>query len=173
MNKIKKATIIISAAVIPLLSTAAEMPKALKGTWILDAKATEAFIQTSPRWKPEDGKYLPMIMKRMSQVLYTFKDDSIIAAMRGKDQALPISSVKRDGNSYVFEGEARGKAVTLTIIPKKDGMINIRSSAHNDMDYYVWKRGTLPKEEGPSDSALVVDVIKESMKEPSNRMAGD
>lgn len=172
MNRIKKMTMIVSAALLPIYSMAVEMPKELAGTWILDAKATESFIQTSPKWKPGDEKYLPMIMKRMSQVLYTFKNDSIIAAMRGKEQALPISSVKRDGKNYVFEGTAKGKPVTLTIIPKKGGMINIRSSAHNDMDYYVWKRGTLPKEKGPSDEALVIDAVKEGMKESSNKTNG-
>ncbi|MBF0198535.1 MAG: hypothetical protein HQL32_12535 [Planctomycetes bacterium] len=146
MNKFKQLAVILLATAFPLIGFAAEMPKELKGTWILDAKASEAYIQTSPKWKPKDAKYLPKIMKRMSQVLYTFKDDSIIAAMRGKEQAFPITSVEREGENFLCKGNIKGKEVTLTVSLRKDGVINIKSSTTDDMDYYIWKRGELSKE---------------------------
>ena len=44
-------------------------------------------------------KYLPMTMKRMSQILYEFKGGAAGATMRGRSQTVAITLNKRDGES--------------------------------------------------------------------------
>lgn len=37
------------------------------------------------------------------------------------------------------------------------------------MDYYLWKRGRLPDEKGPSEKSLAIEVMKKSLEDPSNK----
>lgn len=132
----------------------AEMPGELKGTWVLHAEATETYMKTSPKWKEEDKKYLPTIMKRMSQVQYEFEGSAIIVSMRGKQQTVSVVLKKNNRKEYMFEGTIQGKAVTMTVSFVDDGIIRIRSSATDDMDYYLWKRGRLTDKSGTDDESL-------------------
>ena len=118
----------------------ADMPEALKGDWVIDAPASEVHMQTSPKWKPEDAQYLPMIMNRMAQVRYAFAGDTITVSMRGKQQPLPVTLAKSEDKRWIFEGLAGEQTVTLTVSLNEAGNMNIRSSATDDMDYYLWKR---------------------------------
>ena len=121
----------------------AEMPKDLKGFWILDAKATAAYMQTSPKWKAEDAKYLPRIIQRMSQATYLFEDGKITVSTRGRQQPLDVVLKTSEKPRYVFEGNVGDQALTLPVSITEAGNLNIRSSATDDMDYYLWKRGKL------------------------------
>lgn len=168
---------VLAAVTILLLSATealAEMPQELKGSWILHAQATEDYVKTSPKWKAEDSKFLPTVIKRMSQVLYEFKDSAIIVSMRGKQQAIPVVLTERNAKRYVFEGTIRNTIVTMTVSFVDDATINIRSSTTDDMDYYLWKRGQLTNKAGADDKSLAIEVGEKVLENSSNKTdAGD
>ena len=147
-----------------LTTSMAEMPDTLKGSWILNADATSLYIKTSPKWDASGEKYLPTILKRMSQMAYVFNDKAIVVSMRGREQALPVTLSSSEDKTYVFDGELRGKSVTMTVSFIDETTINIRSSATDDMDYYLWSRGEVPGEDGPSDEELATEVMKKAME---------
>jgi len=162
--------VLVSMIIVATSATvaSAEMPKELKGSWILDAQATQKYVKTSPKWKAEDEKHLPMIIKRMSQMQYKFTDDAIVMSMRGREQVIPVSLKKSDAKKYVFDGKLRGQDVTMTVFFMDDATINIRSSATDDMDYYLWKRGSLASKEGPSDKSLATEMMQKALENTSN-----
>lgn len=149
-------------------ATLAEMPEELKGTWILDAQATEHYIMTSPKWKPETAKYLPTIMERMSYYVFEFDEGVIIASRRAKKETLPVALKENDKKKYVFKGEIRNQTITMTVTFVNDTTINIRSSATDDMDYYLWKRGRLDKNRiSKDDRSQPIELMKKALNNSS------
>jgi len=146
MRKIEAVLAALVMAAVSTTAIAAEMPKELKGSWILNAEATTEYMKTSPKWDEATAKHLPMIIKRMSKLVYLFEDDVITVSMRGKGHALPVVLKSTDKKTYVFEAKAGKRVITLTVSINDAGNLNIRSSATDDMDYYLWKRGELAKE---------------------------
>ncbi|MBW2664449.1 MAG: hypothetical protein JRD93_21350 [Deltaproteobacteria bacterium] len=174
MKRIEHVLMALVIVVISATPVLAEMPKSLQGTWIIDAEATETYIKTSPKWKAEDAKYLPTIMKRMSQVVYEFDDDSITVSMRGKKQPLQVALKQSEKKSYIFEGNVGDKVFTLTVSITDEGNLNIRSSATDDMDYYLWKRGQPDNKAEVDDKKLAIELMKKSLENSSNKSdAGD
>ena len=151
----------------------AEMPKILQGTWIIDAKATETHMKTSPKWKAEDANYLPTIMKRMSQVVYEFDDDAITVSMRGKKRPLQVVLKQSEKKMYTFDGNVGDRVITLTVSITDKGNLNIRSSATDDMDYYLWKRGLPDKEAKVDDKKLAIELMKKALENSSNKPDAD
>ena len=172
MRSLVKALAVLAILTLPVTTAWAEMPNELKGSWILDAPATEEHLKTSPQWKAEDAKFLPTILKRMSQFLFGFEEDAIVSTMRGRQQVIPVELKEKSGHTYVFEGKVRDQTITLTVSFVDDRTISIRSSASDDMDYFLWKRGQLAEEAGPSDASLATEILEKATKTPSNQ-AGD
>ena len=169
MGNIGKVLVVLAILAVPVTEAWAEMPKELKGSWILDASATEKHVTTSPQWTAEDAKYLPTIMKRMSQFVFEFEEDAIVSSMRGKQQSLPVVLKENSGKTYVFEGTIRDERVTVTVSFVDDRTINIRSSATADMDYFLWKRGRLTDKAGADDKSLAIEVMKKALEGPLDK----
>lgn len=148
-------------------SALADLPAQIAGSWVLDADATETFIKTSPKWDAEGAKYLPTILKRMSMVEYTFKEGSITATMRGKEQKIDATLVKTEGNTHIFEVKAGEKTITITCLVNEKGQLNMRASNSDDGDYYLWKRGTTDAANDVSDHALNTKIIEKALEEPA------
>ena len=169
MTSIRSHLLALALALFPTLH-AAEMPAALKGSWILDAAKTEANIKASPKWKPGDEKMLPTIFKHMAQVLYSFNDEQVAASRRGKEMSIPIEKVESDADKHVISCQVQDKPMTITVTFVDKDTINIRSSMTNDMDYFLWKRGSLEGTDGPSDAALATEAAAKALEkkaEPS------
>ncbi len=174
MSNIEKVLVGLAMMSISITGAWAEMPKELKGSWILHASATETHMKTSPKWKAEHAKYLPTVMKRMSKVLFEFGDNAIVASTGSKQQTLPVMLKESSRTKYVFEGRVREKSVTMTVSFVDDRTINIRSSATDDMDYYLWKRGSLTNKAAADDKSLAMELMKKSLEEFSDKTdAGD
>lgn len=165
-NTMKKP--LITTIILTLLAglASADMPSALRGTWILDAEATVKNLKTSPKWKAEDEKYLPSILKRMSQIEHGFTHDEVTVSFRNKKQSIQVDAVKKDENKYLLSAKAGEHEITLTVTLKSGNRINIQSSATDDMDYYLWKRGALSKDKGVSDQKIVTEILKKSLESP-------
>lgn len=148
--------------------TMAEMPELLKGTWVLDVKQTKNNIMDSPKWTPEGEKYLPRILKRMSNSIFLFEDGAITFQGKVKKEAIKVVLKESSKERYVFDVISDNRDMTVTVSFLKD-IINIRSSNTDDMDLYLWKRGTLSnnslKQENKSEA---IDLMK-SMLNSSNK----
>lgn len=169
MRHIGRALVVLAILSLPVTAAWAEMPRELKGSWILDASATEERLKTSPKWTAEDAKYLPIVLKRMSQFLFEFEEDAIVSSMRGQRQIVPVVLKESSGERYVFEGKMPDRTMTLTVSFVDDRTINIRSSETDDMDYFLWKRGHLTGEAGPDDEALATEIMERALKDSSNK----
>ncbi|MDJ0945892.1 MAG: hypothetical protein QNJ30_20690 [Kiloniellales bacterium] len=168
MSNIGRALVISAILAAPATGAWAEMPKELKGSWVLDVAATERHVTTSPQWKAEDAKYLPIFVKQMSQFVFEFEENAIVSSMRGRRQILPVVLKENSGKTYVFEGTIRDKSVTVTVSFVDDRTINIQSSATDDMDYYLWKRGQPTDKAGADDKSLAIEIMKKALETPSN-----
>jgi hypothetical protein len=119
----------------------AEIPEILKGTWILNAEATEAHMKSLPQWKEQDAKYLPMVLKHMSAYEQSFTDTELVLSINGQEKMKgPLSFEQKEGDNYILSTKLNGKDVILTVNQTNDGNLIIKSSATNDMDHYLWKQ---------------------------------
>lgn len=168
-------SVVLGLAIMVLSATGAmaEMPVRLKGTWILDAEATAALMKTSPKWKAEDEKYLPTILKRMSLMLYEFEDHAISVSMRGKKQVLAVVLQESSAKKHVFKGTVEGETVAMTVSFVGDATIKIRSSSTDDMDYYLWKRGRLTGAADADGKSDAIEIMKKSLTTPSGERAAN
>lgn len=168
-------TILILTFAIGLLSSlraAGEMPAAIEGSWVLDAEATKAKLRATPDWKAEDEKFLPTVLKRMSQVSYAFKKGEVVASRRGKQRSIPIDSVKSDDGRYLLTGKVGDQELTFTVTLVDEETLNIRLSLTNDMDHFLWQRGTLEAVNGPDDDALAIEAAAKALEEDTDRRDG-
>lgn len=162
----RRACVVFSVVMCVVMGVFAEMPDELKGSWVIDEAATTEFMKTSPEWKTDNAKFIPSILKRMSQVVYLFEGDTICVSMRGKTQTLPVTLKETRAEKYLFETQVRNETVTMTVSFVDADTINIRSSSSDDMLYYLWTRGTPTSDAVPSDSALAIDVMTQAIVTP-------
>jgi hypothetical protein len=167
-----KAFILTGIAVIAMPAMGlAEIPKELKGTWVLDIAPTIKHMKTSPGWNDQTEKDLPPIMKRMSQVMFEFTDDSLVLSVRGKKNTIPVSLKSTQSNVYIFERNVGEKQSILTVSITKGTNIIFRSPTNNELDSCLWKRGRLTKAQGPRDEALALELAMTGNKKPSDKPA--
>jgi hypothetical protein len=159
-------------AVMALSATAlAEVPKELKGTWVIDLVPSIQYMQTSPRWTDQTATHLPPILQRMSQVMCEFTDDSLVLFKGEKKKTLPISLKSTQSNVTIFERHVGGQLHTLTVSITNGTNINFKSSTNTDLDFYVWKRGRVTKEVAASDVALALELALRGNEEFSDKPA--
>lgn len=155
-----KAYILISITALALSATAlAEMPKELKGTWVLDVDATVKQMKTSPGGNDQARKRFTEIVKRMSQVMFEFTNDSLVLSIGETMRTLTVASKNNQANVSVFEGKAGEEPFTLAVSVANETNINFRSSLNNDLDSCLWKR------RGVSESAALSAVNRSIMPE--------
>lgn len=131
---------VVLGAVVASASIGAEMPEELKGTWVLNQEATQEYVKQSPKWKAGDEKTLPLMLKAMSRIRYIFSEKSVTVVIGERKQELPVTLKEHKDGKWVFTGAVEGKQFTLTVTLDKKGNLNFRSSASDDMDYYLWQK---------------------------------
>jgi hypothetical protein len=164
----------LAVVAISTTSALAEMPKALKGSWILDAEATEANFKASPEYDEEAAKFLPMIFKQMSKAVFEFDDGVIALTERGKKQPIPITLKENDGKKFIFEAKLGKDVLTFTITLNDKGNISIVNSKSDNMDLYLWKRGVPDKKAKVTDAELGAEIAEKVVNDPSaKKTSGD
>lgn len=127
-----------------ITAAATKKHMALKGTWIVDAGATEEFLKTNPL-SAKDAQWFPMIAGYMFQAIVEFDDEAItLSAYTGENkttfQILPQQSGEM---KYISETRRRDSgADTLIVSILNDTNIKI-SGLENQMNYFLWKREKL------------------------------
>lgn len=145
---------------IALSATAwAEVPKELKGTWVVDLVPSIQYMQTSPKWTDQTATHLPPILQRMSQAMYEFTDDYLVVSIGGKKKKLPVSLISTQSNVTVFERTVGGQLHTLTVSMMNGSNINVKSSFNHDLDFYLWKRGRVTTQVEPSVIAHALQLV--------------
>jgi len=163
MRLINLKFITVVIIVIYNITALAAMPKILQGTWVVDSKASEAFMKSSPTWKASDEKFLSTVMKRMSLYMYTFDGDTISVSVRNKKQTLKVVLIKGNTKKYLFDVFLDGKVINITVDIRDNGIISIQSSSSDDMKYYLWKRGIVNNDTKIRDQKLSIEILKKTL----------
>lgn len=176
----------ISVPVLPPVSprfgsfeTAAPMPSGVKGTWIIDAKATENLVEKLPRPQHADklAQWFGLTAGYMPLFAYEFDGDAAkLSAFRG-DWTLEFDRISNQETEtvYAMKGTVGSKHQTMSVSMLKNGNIRIVPPDLPVMSYLRWKPGQLPKESASHDDFMAaariwltsVQAIIQTLKEPS------
>ncbi len=157
----------INAPSVPPLSprfgafeSASAMPMHVKGTWILDAKATEELITRGPR---------PVNAQKLAQwfalaggyaALYTYEfegNTAKVSAYRG-NQALQFERRSNQDTETIYApvDAANPKSQTLSVSMLQNGNLRIIPSSNPEMAYLRWKPGQLKTESAKPNEVMEV-----------------
>ncbi|MFK5923207.1 MAG: hypothetical protein QM496_13595 [Verrucomicrobiota bacterium] len=127
---------------VTLAFTGCSKPSSLDiiGEWKINAdKSAHEVIKAG---KADAGK-LEQVKQSIKQRIERFTIVVGEKSLSVKGKELPYHRVSESPGEVVTETEAEGKKVILTFSSFDEQSITIKSSATNDMDYYVWDK-TLP-----------------------------
>ncbi len=107
------------------------------GEWKINAG--KSALEVIKAGKMDAGK-MEQVKQSISQRIerFTITVDDKNLSVKGKK--LPYHIVSESPTEVVTEAEAEGLKVILTFSAYDDESITIKSSATNDMDYYVWDK---------------------------------
>lgn len=155
------------------------MPVNVKGSWIIDAKATEELMAKIPRPPHADKLAQWFGLASGYMALYTYEFDGNMAkasAFRG-DKGLEFERVSDQDTetTYTLKGATDSKPQTLSVSILKSGNIRIFLSEYPEMSYFRWKPGQLKAESVTLDDVMSasktwaksLQAIIENLKEPS------
>lgn len=163
--KTMKTTVFVLANLVT--AAVAELPAKIAGSWVLDAEATTKFFPTSPKWKESDARFLPEIIKSMASMKYSFSEGKMTLERKGKLHSVDATLLEQKGDTFIFELQpSPNYSFKMTCTVNEKGLLNIRSSNTDDLDYYLWKRGDLDTQEKVSDAKLATEVMKKAIKQP-------
>ncbi|MCA9403244.1 MAG: hypothetical protein KC897_05630 [Candidatus Omnitrophica bacterium] len=121
----------------------------LKGTWVIDYNGTLEYAQTSPKYTPKEAAVLPGQLKLLRGLMKIQVTDTQVITHRGdRKQVVAYTTADADADRVILKTEARGQQVTLTFTFLPGGGMNMRSSATDDMDYFVWRKLRPPGDAG-------------------------
>jgi len=115
----------------------------LVGKWVVDLPATKEEMKKSPKWQQasEEEKELPKAVEEFIKQMKMVATAEALEFYRGeRKNEVPYQVKSVEGNVVVAEMDARGQKVTLTFTFQSDDRMMYKSSATDDMDYYVWTR---------------------------------
>ena len=180
----------VNAPVLPPVSlrfgsfeSATAMPSDIKGSWIVDAKATAELVEKLPRPAHADKLTQWFGMASGYMVLYTYEFDGNKAkasAYRGaKVLEFERVSDQDSGTTYALIDGAKSSTETLSVSMLKNGNIRIVPSGAPEMAYLRWKPGQLKPETATPDEVsealrtwlASVQAIVETLKPPPTAAA--
>ena len=149
--------------------SASAMARDVKGSWIVDGRATEELISKIPR--PANAEKLAQWFGLASgyTALFTYEFDGSLAkvsAFRGA-KVVEFERVSDQDSETIYTqiGVTDSKPQTLSVSMLKDGNIRIAPSSSPEMSYLRWKPGHL-KTEGttPDDVMAIARIWLESVQ---------
>ncbi len=116
-------------------------PAPIIGTWVLDQAASEENVKDSPQWDENIEKALPIILQRMGEVQYVYTDKTLEVKTGENTLTLDYSVVSSGADKpLILEMKVRDQTFNWDISFLTDNQIVIKSSATDDLDYFVWRR---------------------------------
>ncbi len=119
------------------------------GLWEVNFDATMEEAKKSPKYDEKMAERLPDMVKRLMAVMKVRLNDEEMVYLRGtREMAIPYRFKSSDDKSVTVsmtQGPSEATTVVFTLIGGKH--MNFKSSASDDMHYYVWQKSTVEKKE--------------------------
>ena len=119
----------------------AQTPQTLKGTWMVDIKATEEFFKSSPP-PPQDLQWISLSSGLMFQMIYEFTESAIAISAYTSEKKLMYQLLPGQDNTlrYVSEIKQAGRDDIWIVKIISDEHISISSSQSPATKYFLLKR---------------------------------
>jgi len=129
----------------------------LKGTWIIDTKATENFVKSTPPLAVTKlANWFELSAKNWAKISYEFDGDTVVASVYGVNVKSKFQLTSQNGaeKHYSLETVTHAPTKSLTVSLLKDGNLKIVPSWEPEMAYVLWKQGSIKKEPSPPDDLM-------------------
>lgn len=135
-----------------------QLASKLKGTWVIDPKATENFVlnATPPSNASKLAEWFGLAGGYWALFTYEFDGDSAtMSAYRGA-RKFEFQLLSQQGTEikYTLKNDTSSPAKTLSVFLFKDGNIKIVPSENPESSYVLWKRGALKTEQATPDDVM-------------------
>lgn len=138
----------------------AEVPESLKGTWIVDAEATEERLKQSiPKWTPENTQIFSALFGYTFGIILDFDSNSIAASMHlgGKISTYKLLSEQNGHIKYISELDKKDEWIVSIV---NDKNLIIKSTKNPIFDQYLWKQAKLDPKNRRNDLAIALEAYK-------------
>jgi ankyrin repeat protein len=121
--------------------TFAQTPQTLKGTWVVDIKATEELLKSSPP-PPQDLQWISLSSGLMFQMIYEFTDSAIAMSAYTSEKKIMYQLLPGQDNTlrYVSTIKQAGRDDIWIVNTISDAHISISSSQSPATKYFLLKR---------------------------------
>lgn len=136
-------------------------PEKLKGTWIVDAEATESHLKNSPLPQKDSEKFLDM-SAIMFQLIYDFDGGLVTVYIYNGDKRSTYRIYQQQDNQIKYFSDEKQDASDsfLTVTTINDRNISISSSQNTITGYFLFKRVKLDPKTRMQDAKLAMDAWK-------------
>lgn len=111
------------------------------GLWEVDFDRTMEAAKQSPKYNEAEAERLPEMIKRMMGMMKIELTSSEMIYRRGtKEVAIPFGVSASDGTTVTVTAKQGEVEVTVVFTRLEEDGMSFKSSATDDMDYYVWRR---------------------------------
>ena len=116
------------------------------GMWEVDFDRTLEEGKKSPKYDETMATRMPDMIKRMMATMKVKLTDKEMIYLRGTKEVVIPYTVKSSDHTSVTVTIKQGPEEATAVFTLIDGnYMNFKSSASDDMHYYVWKKGTEKK----------------------------
>jgi hypothetical protein len=133
----------------------ADMPNSLKGTWVIDAKATEEYLKnSSPKLDPKEAELFPLLLGDSFGIILNFNSGVLTTSTYHGDKSSPphqLISQQNEQMKYIFKGD-KDDLWTVSIINNGKN-INIKATKNPTFEFCLWKRVNPDPKIKPYDNA--------------------
>lgn len=111
------------------------------GLWHVDFERTMEAAKKSPKYSAKDAERLPLMVKKMMGMMKIKLADGSMSYVRGsKEISIPYKVKTASGNSATVACSHGDKTFDVRFTLIDGNYMNFKSSASDDMHYYIWKR---------------------------------
>ncbi|MHC9538017.1 MAG: hypothetical protein AB9903_00710 [Vulcanimicrobiota bacterium] len=142
MKKMSVLLVLIAAFALYAGSVRGQGSSAFLGVWIIDYDKTMEEAKKSPKYSAKEAPVISEMIKRfMATMKIQFTEKEMVYLRGEKKNAIPYKVKSREGSKTILSCKAPQKDFEVVVTIRKGGLMNFKSSASDDMDYYIWKRG--------------------------------
>ncbi len=111
------------------------------GEWSVNIERTLEEVKKSPKYNPEDAANMSEMLKKViSMMRIEVKDRELISSRGNRRTVLPYTLKSSGDDTVTLSVLASGKEVEIKLSLIDGKYMNLKSSATDDMDYYIWER---------------------------------
>jgi hypothetical protein len=139
----------------------ADVPDSLKGTWVIDTKATEEYLKnSSPKLEPKEAEWFPLYLGYMLGTILTFDNRTLTTStyLGGKAFTYQLISQQNETMKYVFKTD-KDDQWTVSLINKGKN-ISIKAAKTPSFELCLWKRVKLDLNAKNDDVKRVLEDYK-------------